>query len=285
MRTTPHSAASIFAIFLILGISSAIPTPRDSADCVAEAISGRRVFRRQDWSYEGATGPRFWGTLGEEFEACRKGRRQSPINLSSESARLNSSAPIVFKYPRKFGAKVANLGHTVEVIAPEDSALIVRDGVEYSLVQMHLHSPSEHHVTSHARSAEVHLVHRSASGDVQVLAMFLDEDLDSPHVAPAWFRQWKDLAPVKVGLDNAAPAPALPVGALAKTFATLGPFWTYEGSLTTPPCTEGVGWIVANTSVRVSARLLRELTSLMPFNARYTQPTHGEGEEASLVVQ
>ena len=223
------------------------------------------------WEYEGKAGPINWGKLDPEYRACSAGHEQSPIDI--RGAKLNKAlAPIEFHYLAATMTETNN-GHTVQVDVKPGSYIVV-DGVRYDLVQFHFHHPSEEAVKGKLSDMVVHLVHKSADGKLAVVAVRLRENQDAPNAVLAAL--WQKL-----------PRTA---GATAKTAEMVNPggllptdrgYWTFMGSLTTPPCTEGVRWFVLEEEVSLSRDQLRAFAALFRINSRPLQETHGRRIEAN----
>ncbi|KXS09961.1 carbonic anhydrase [Gonapodya prolifera JEL478] len=276
---------------ILASLASAHPTPRAPsghdhihANCLASALMSRddyaHLLRKRaapvtDWSYEGATGPAFWSTINPNYTTCAMGTKQSPINLTPAET-MSAAAPLTFMYPQTFAeVEVANLGRTVEVVVPAETAFIMRDGVSYSLVQFHVHAPSEHHVMSNQFDAEVHFVHRNPADPaaLHVVGLFLSRSTAAANAPGKSMISWLDtfLAAVPAAPGEMVKVPNFPIGGVPALLEMSGPYWQYEGSLTTPPCSEGVRWVVANAPLTVSGSTISGLHSFMPFNARFTQ--------------
>ena len=223
------------------------------------------------WTYQGKTGALAWHRLDPAYEACGKGQEQSPVDI--RGARLNKALkPIEFHY---IGGAVTieNNGHAVEVDVHPVS-YIMADGVRYNLVQFHFHHPSEHTIKGKYADMEVHLVHRSADGKTAVVAVLLSEDRGNPNATLATL--WEHL-PTKPGQTEKIADMVNPGGLLP---ADRG-YWTYTGSLTTPPCTEGVQWFVFEQPLSISRDQLRTFAALYKINTRPTQDLHGRKIEAN----
>jgi carbonic anhydrase len=224
-----------------------------------------------DWSYEGKQGPLNWGRLDPSYSACSKGKQQSPIDI--RGARLNKSLqPIEFHYISG-SMKLTNTGHTIQVTPPAGS-YIVAGGVRYDLVQFHFHHPGEEPVKGKLPDMSLHLVHKSADGAIAVIAVRMEEDRGNPNAVLAGL--WPHL-PKTVGESQTMTEELSPAGMLP---ADRG-YWTYMGSLTAPPCTEGVRWFVMENEVDISRSQLRDFAALYKVNSRLLQSTHGRKIEAS----
>lgn len=234
-------------------------------------ISAMAAAQTASWSYTGKTETLGWGKLDPAYSACSKGHEQSPIDI--RHARLDTSLqPIEFHY---IGGPITlvNNGHTVEAHVDPGSYIVV-GGVRYDLIEFHFHHPSEHTIKGKLSDIEIHLVHRSADGKLVVLAVLLNGDRDFPNATLATL--WEHLpatagATVKI-TDMVDPGGLLP--------ADRG-YWTYTGSLTTPPCTEGVSWFVFQQALTISRGQLRDFTNLYNLNSRPLQDPHGRRIEAS----
>ena len=213
------------------------------------------------WSYEGDTGPGRWGRLDPSFAACGTGRRQSPIDLPPGAAVAPGRVKISW---RAFPLDVVNTGHTIQANAPPGSSMIL-EGRRFELVQFHFHHPAEHTVGGSRHPMEVHFVHRSPAGDLGVIGVFLAEGAGNPVVAGLW----KDL-PVAGG-RIAGGELVDPAGLLPEQRA----YFRYEGSLTTPPCSEIVSWVVMMQTVTVSRHQIDTFARIYPANARPVQPLNG----------
>lgn len=180
------------------------------------------------WGYDGATGPSAWASLHEAFAPCGEGTRQSPIDILPRPSR---SPELVFVY-QPTAATVRDSGHTLEVELAAGSFIVV-DSTRYDLVQFHLHTPAEHTIAGDSFPMELHLVHRSKAGALAMVAVLYTEGEASTALAPLW------KAAPKAGAQ-ARLRPFDPDALLPKDRAA----YRYQGSLTEPPCSEGVIWHV-----------------------------------------
>ncbi|TIO28622.1 MAG: carbonate dehydratase, partial [Mesorhizobium sp.] len=174
-------------------------------------------------------GPEHWADLDKENFVCSAGTQQSPININSA---VKADIPHIAIGWHKGGGNMVNNGHTIQINMPQGSTLTRGDRV-YELVQFHFHAPSEHHVAGKSFPMEVHFVHKDTqSGTLGVLGVFLTPGATNASFA-ALAAAFPELPNGEVTIDEVNPNWLLP--------ASLG-YWTYEGSLTTPPCTENVEW-------------------------------------------
>lgn len=209
------------------------------------------------WSYHGDLGPESWGALDAAFEACGSGAQQSPIDISTQIAPGEFSA-LTFDYAPAPATMVDN-GHTIQVNLMEGASLLDIGGDRYSLLQFHFHAHSEHSVDGVHLPLEVHLVHRSASGGLAVVGVFLDVGEPNAALAPIFdHMQGAGSEPLALA-EDVHPEQLLPSSRLG---------WAYAGSLTTPPCTEGVRWHVVSSALQISEEQLAAFTSRHPVSNR-----------------
>lgn len=215
-----------------------------------------------DWSYEGAGGPARWGELKPEFARCAKGERQSPIDIRDGIA--VELAPIRFDYrPGPFS--VIDNGHTVVAqVAPGNSIEVT--GRRYDLVELQFRRPSEERINGRQFDMSAHLVHRDLDGRLAIVAVLLERGGAQPLVQQVW----NDLPLEKH--QTVPGSSALDPNALLPSDRR---YYTYMGSLTTPPCDEGVLWMVLQQPVPVSAQQVSIFSRLYPMNARPVQQTAG----------
>jgi carbonic anhydrase len=232
------------------------------------------------WNHDPADtslGPPAWGGIDESFEQCVGGEEQSPVDIAGTV--IADLPELELDYPAT-ELTVENTGHTIEVSVPESSNLTLTiGGAEYRLLQFHYHAPSEHTVDGTQYEAELHFVHESEGGEIAVFAEFLEEsDIEVGPVNTPLLR-----APEEVGeeVELGESSPLVLIGVADAESATSYDYVTYPGSLTTPGCTEGVRWIVAEEPFHVSpaalARLHEHIAGFPEYggyenNNRPTQP-------------
>lgn len=211
-----------------------------------------------DWGYGGKTGPAHWG---DEFPLCGTGKAQAPIDLKGPFAKATHTIQPEYK---EGALKVVNNGHTIQVNVDPGSKLVV-DGESFDLLQFHFHRPSEEKIAGKPMAMVVHLVHRSQAGKLAVLGVLLKEGAENPALKTVWAH-----APKKEGPEVVVPGATINPAALVP--ADLH-YYSFEGSLTTPPCTEGVTFYILKTPATISRAQVREF----PFklNARPVQPLNG----------
>lgn len=217
------------------------------------------------WAYSGATGPSHWASLEHEYATCGKGRGQSPIDIEKSRVRGQKLAPLVFNY-KPSPLRIIDNGHTIQVNVAEGSTL--RVGADrYTLVQFHFHHPSEEEVDGKRFAMVAHLVHRDSQGHLAVVAVPLQSGVANPAVATLWRnlprREGHESAPAGVAIDAAGLLPASHA------------YYGFDGSLTTPPCSEHVHWFVLKSPMTLSAGQIATFAKLYPANARPVQPLNG----------
>ena len=223
------------------------------------------------WDYYGKTGPLGWGRLDPAYRACSEGKEQSPIDI--HGAKLNKTLqPIEFHYMAA-SVELENTGKTV-VIHVKPGSYILANGVRYDLQQFHFHHPGEEKVNGRLTDMDAHLVHKSADGKLAVLAVRLSEERGDANatLAALWPRLPATTGAKETVTDMINPAGLLP--------GDRG-YWTYMGSLTAPPCTEGVRWFVFEQPVSISRSQLQAFGALYKINSRPIQDTHGRRIEAN----
>lgn len=217
------------------------------------------------WAYEGNTGPQAWGKLKPEFSVCAQGKRQSPIAIEDGATLQGPAEPIQFAYAPSNGT-VVNNGHTIQVDIQGDNQITVR-GATYRLLQFHFHTPSEEQVNGRRYPLVAHLVHKNSEGQLAVVAILLDEGATNAVIDKVW-----TYMPLDVGDSVRMPAGLLN---LTDFLPTDQRYYQFMGSLTTPPCSENVLWIVLKAPVTLSKAQFKLFTQLYPNNARPVQPLNG----------
>ena len=215
------------------------------------------------WAYEGEVGPSNWARVDPGFKTCGLGKRQSPINIETRDTEKGGLKPIMFTY-MPGPAEVINNGHTIQVNLP-NSGTARFDGLEYKLVQFHFHTPSEEKIDSMAQHMVVHFVHRAGDSKLAVVGVLFKLGKENAALKPVF-----DNMPKKSGLtfsiNEFNPAELLPADPT---------YFAYQGSLTTPPCSEDVKWHVMRTPIEISYAQLAAFKKLYKMNARPVQPLNG----------
>ena len=217
------------------------------------------------WDYHGgagSAGPDAWAQMKPEFSTCGSGTRQSPIDIR-DGIKVNLD-PVQFDYkPSAF--RVVDNGHTVQVnVGPGNSIEVM--GRRYDLLQFHFHRPSEERINGKQFDMVAHLVHKDLDGRLAVVAVLLERGSAHPLVQSIW-----NNLPLEKGEDVAART-TLDMNALLPTERS---YFTYMGSLTTPPCSEGVLWMVMKTPMPIAPEQIGVFSRLYPMNARPIQSVAG----------
>jgi carbonic anhydrase len=231
------------------------------AGLAACQLCGSRVFAAEGvhWSYAGEAGPEHWGSLDKASAACSSGSQQSPLDIVDAT---QAELPELKVAWNALAGSIFNNGHTIQIDTQSGGSLAAGDA-SYDLLQFHFHAPSEHLVGGQKFPMEVHFVHKnSATGTLGVLGVFLKEGAGNPAFAAivgAMPKQHAATAPIPADVDINALLP--------KSLA----YWSYEGSLTTPPCSETVDWRVLIEPIEVAGADIAAFTALYPLNARPAQ--------------
>jgi carbonic anhydrase len=214
------------------------------------------------WSYEGQTGPSHWGDLSSDYAPCKIGHRQSPIDI--EAAQKTNLPAIQFDY-KAAPLHIIDNGHTIMINYAPGSSIKVGDK-RYELKQFHFHRPSEERIKGKRYDMVVHLVHVASDASTAVVAVLLQQGADNALIDELWADVPKEknkegfLDSVQINVANLLPADR--------------GYYTFSGSLTTPPCTENVTWYVLKHPVTLSAAEITEYSKLYRDDARPTQPSY-----------
>jgi len=215
------------------------------------------------WDYEGTHGPSHWGDLKPEFATCKTGHYQSPIDI--RKPKRAALAPIYFDY-KPSPLHIIDNGHTIMVNYGPGSSISV-GGKKYALKQFHFHRPGEEKINGKGFEMTAHLVHEDESGNLAVVAVLLQKGQDSHLLHELWndFPKEKGreefLDKVQINLSELLPPDRS--------------YYTFSGSLTTPPCSEDVTWFVLKHPVDISAKEIEQFSQLYRDDARPTQPLYG----------
>ena len=217
------------------------------------------------WSYGGKTAPSHWSELESDYKSCAAGKHQSPIDIRDDVVQKAHLPDIVFNYLPS-ALHIIDNGHTVQVNYEPGSYITVA-GERYDLVQFHFHRPSEEKINGQAAAMVAHLVHKNAQGKLAVVAVLLKPGSANPMMDTLW-SHWP-----KAKEQEAAP------GGVSVNIADLLPkehaYYSFSGSLTTPPCSEDVSWFVLREPSVISASQIAQFAKRYPMNARPTQPVNG----------
>lgn len=215
------------------------------------------------WGYGKEHGPSQWAEMNPEFETCRAGKRQSPIDIAAtEKADLPA---INFKYQAS-PLRIVNNGHTIQVNLPPGSAITIADH-SYTLLQFHFHTPSEEAIRGKHHALVAHLVHKDAEGKLAVVAVLFDVGKSNEVLETVLAKM-----PREEGAEQTFEGMSVDP---AKLLPSKRGYYEFEGSLTTPPCSEGVRWFVLKQPIMLSNQQMNAFRKLYPRNARPAQPLNG----------
>lgn len=216
-----------------------------------------------DWSYSGENGPANWGKLRPAYARCANGKRQSPIDIVA--TQKQALPAIRFDY-HPASLHIVNDGHTVRVRFANGSRIVL--GKEsYLLQQMHFHIPGGDKIGGQEFEMGMHLVHKSSAGHLMVVVVLFRTGAPNPALAAL-------LPTMPAHQSGEQSIPAVMADAMQFLPAARG-YVAYDGSLTAPPCTEGISWLVLKQPLELSADQLAQLSSFFPRNARPVQPLNG----------
>jgi carbonic anhydrase len=213
------------------------------------------------WGYDGAGAPANWGKLKPEYATCETGKRQSPIDIR-EGIKVDLEG-VKFDYkPTKF--RIVDNGHTVQVNVGAGSTINVM-GKRYELVQFHFHKPSEERINGRPFDMVIHFVHKDYDDNLAVIAVLLETGAENPQIQTVWNNMPLEPNQELVSAD---------VLDLTRLMPENRAYWTYMGSLTTPPCTENVLWMVMKQPQQISPEQIAIFARLYKNNARPVQPVN-----------
>lgn len=250
------ASSGVVLVAMITGCADAADPGASPTATPAQPSQGEAPAQ---WSYEGASGPQNWAELDDEFTTCSTGTAQSPIDVPSSTAL--SSEPIELDYTASdFQAR--DTGHTVEFHSLSPQSITV-DGTQYTFKQMHYHAPSEHTLDGASYEAEFHFVHQADDGALAVVGMLATAGENNA--------TWSSVIEA-VPATRGGEAPEVTGLTLASLLPDSLDHYAYDGSLTTPPCSENVRWLLLQTPIELGADQISELRSAHSDNNRPTQP-------------
>ena len=226
---------------------------------VVEEKAEAPVYTHSAWGYGAANGAHKWASLDAGFAACGSGEKQSPINIDKF---LQEDLPDITPAYQDAPLSVVNNGHSVQVKYAKGSGFSA-DSIDYGLLQFDFHTPSEHYLDGAPYPMEAHFIHQNAQGGFGIIAVMMKIGAHNPTIEGIW--------------QNVPAAGAVKdVEGVSVNAASLLPenldYYRYEGSLTTPPCSEGVTWFVMKEPIELSENQLKAFQSVFPVNARPVQP-------------
>jgi len=214
------------------------------------------------WKYEGEYGPAQWDKIKPEYSPCGTGLAQSPINIGkSYKTDLDS---IKFSY-NETPLKIINNGHTIKVKYKPGSTITI-DSESYELQQFHFHYPSEHEIEGKPYDMELHLVHINKNNELAVVGVLIEKGQHNSTIETLWkylpeeVNKENEVSSIKINADNLMPDDKS--------------YYRYYGSLTTPPCSEGVNWNVLKLPIEMSEAQIKKFESIIGFNSRPVKPAN-----------
>jgi carbonic anhydrase len=229
--------------------------------CIMISCAGEKPHKVH-WGYTGHEAPEYWGKLSPDFEMCAKGKNQSPIDLDGFIE--SSLMPISFNYASG-ASNIVNNGHTIQVNFAKGSTMAV-DGQTFELKQFHFHAPSENHIGGKSFPMEAHLVHADEAGNLAVVAVMYVEGKENTAVKKLWNEMPKMAGGQNMLSEKINASQIMPKNK---------EYYRFNGSLTTPPCTEGVKWLVLKKYVSVSKEQVDAFSHVMHHpNNRPVQPVN-----------
>jgi carbonic anhydrase len=220
------------------------------------------------WSYEGDTGPAYWYALDPAYAIARDGKAQSPVDILAADLTVSDALHKPLVSYRETPFEIENNGHTIELTPLAEGNAMALDGEIYTLQQFHFHAPSEHRFDNVSFAMELHLVHKDSRGNLAVIGMMIDEGAHNEPLGEAFENLPRELAGAGSEKREAAVN-------LAELFASGGGIYRYDGSLTTPPCTEGVKWSISMDPITMSRSQIEAFRSLYRGNNRPVQNRYG----------
>ena len=232
--------------------------------CIAFALLSNPVFADEHlhWGYSGRDGPANWGALGEECATCKTGRLQAPIDIPLGLA-IQNDFPIKPHYKSSSG-EIVNNGHTIQVVLADGGSVNLL-GQDYAIAQFHFHTPAEERVSGKRYPLNAHLVHKSTDGTIAVIGIFFKVGAENAVLKNIFLTMppKEESIPLTEKFD---------IGSMLPRSL---PYYKYAGSLTTPPCSEGVSFYILAIPLEISQAQLNAFQKIFPLNARPIKPVNG----------
>ena len=261
---------------VVLGLGVGRHTAR-----AAQATSPAHPAHAPHWSYEGAEDPSHWASLSPEFARCGSGHQQSPIDIVTKAGTPLEAGADGFEAARfdpsdtrTVPVDIVNNGHTIQVDTVGSGVLVIGKD-RYVLQQFHFHTPSEHTVDGRSYPLEVHFVHKTEGGKLAVVGLLFEEGPENAALTPYWNRMPRSSGtPVDLGRGGVD---------IRKVIPARLDVYRYAGSLTTPPCNEGVHWLVLKEHSTASPAQIEAFRALMRHNNRPVQPLSGRAVHTDVI--
>ncbi|MEQ9888017.1 carbonic anhydrase [Pectobacterium zantedeschiae] len=234
-----------------------------SIACMLSVCFSASAANSVHWGYEGNDDPAHWGKLSPDFSLCETGKNQSPVNIRQALNTQHEPLQLAFQSGTQ---QIINNGHTVQVNVSAGNTLLL-DNETFTLQQFHFHAPSENEIDGKQFPLEGHFVYKNADGALTVIAVMFQEGAVNPQLVIAWQQ-------IPTRVDHAEDV-RTPV-AIQSLLPTSLNYYRFSGSLTTPPCSEGIRWLVLENPVTASAEQISQFSSVMHHaNNRPIQPLNG----------
>ena len=230
---------------------------------ITRTFSAAQESHPPHWTYSGPESPTQWGKLDPAYSLCSLGRMQSPIDVKNAKP---ADLPVLKIDYQAVPLNIVDNGHTIQVNYPPGSTLTVGDKT-YTLKQFHFHHPGEEHINGKSFPLVAHLVHEDADGHIAVIAVLFELGTANPLIDMLWKN-------IPVEKEKVQDVPSVSVRVQDLLPSDRG-YFTFAGSLTTPPCSEGVTWYVLKNHTSISPGQVAVFAKKYPMNARPVQPTNG----------
>jgi len=255
---------ALATLLLMTACTSKATTSSKEIEVIEAAAETKTESKSPVWSYKGENGPDHWANLDSSFADCADGTEQSPIDIELANVKVDNSATEVDINYSPTSFTLMNNTHTIQANDASGKNTITVDGEKYTLVQMHFHKPSEHQLDGQAFEMEGHLVHQNDEGELAVLGFLIDEGKENQVLAEMWSKLPEEETEEDVPLEQAVDLDNL----IPEDYS----FLRYDGSLTTPSCSEGVSWILLEEPLEMSREQIGAFGSIFPHNSRPVQP-------------
>ncbi len=225
------------------------------------------------WGYDGEGSPENWGKIKGEFKDCRLGRLQSPIDIVPT---ITANLPNINIHYKTVPLKILNNGHTIQINYPAGSKMVV-GGVVYNLLQLHFHANSENAIKGKIYDMEMHLVHSTKDGKLGVLGVMIKEGRSNEVIGKIW-----KYMPMSKAAETIHENVKYNVQSLLPNNLD---YYRFMGSLTTPPCSEGVNWHVLKNPIQLSKTQIAKFKKAFPMNSRPLQPANNRLVISEIIKQ
>ena len=250
--------------FKLIGLVALVASTILLVACQSDTKTENSKSKDVQWGYTGSTGPDHWGDLSKDYELSKNGKEQSPINITGAE---DVDLPELNLNNQESEAQVENNGHTIEVSFKNPKNTLTIGNEVYKLQQFHFHSPAENEIDGQTYPLEGHFVYKTDNGKITVISVLYNYGDENQALKQIWDKM-PQAANTETELSQAI--------SLDDFYPEDKDYYNFEGSLTTPPCTEGVNWIVFKNQETVSKEQVEKFTQTLGFeNNRPIQDTNG----------